>query len=936
MLRELSKPIADAADVTLSIAKGGTGAYTPDQACVNLHLLNEEQINVPLGIGGLDENGKYPLGLMPSNVNIDTSNISGPSRLTKGSKGVYQITDYSSDRTYIVSATSGSAHMNVDKIEYTAPNEIGTFGFTFNGRNVSVEVAENIISKPTITSPTQDAVDRSAFLNVSSNSFSIKDGYVEEILTASDKATNDYFGVSVSLTADGTRMAIGAYGKDVSGITIAGQVYIYTRSGSVWTEEATITASDKAANDYFGASVSLTSDGTRLAVGAYNKTVSGITGAGKVYIYTRSGSTWVEEATITASDKVASDYFGISVALTADGSRMVVGAFNKIVSGITAAGKVYVYTRSGSVWTEEATITASDKAVSDWFGASVSLIADGTKMAVGAHGKDVSGITDAGKIYIYTRSGTVWVEESTITASDKAIDDYFGVSVSLTADGTRLAVGAYNKTVSGITGAGKVYIYTRSGSTWVEEATVTASDKAIDDYFGVSVALTADGTRLAVGASGKENGAIDNSGAVYLYDISLHTSTDWQLSDTPDFSNILQESLVDTVNLTSWYGTDLQVSKDYYIRCRYNGSLYGTSEWSDFKHFTTKAQFLPTTELTILTASDKAVNNYFGVSVALTADGTRMAIGSTGKDISGISDAGQVYIYTRTGSVWTEEATITASDKAASNLFGTSVALDSTGTRMAIGSTGKDISGISDAGQVYIYTRTGSVWTEEATITASDKAVSDQFGRSVSLSSDGTRLAIGAQGKTVSGITVAGKVYVYTRSGSVWTEEATITASDKAASDLFGTSVALDSTGTRMAIGAYGKDVSGIIDAGKVYIYTRSGSVWTEEATITASDKEASDLFGTSVALTADGTKLIVGAIGKDISGISDAGKVYIYTRSGTTWIETVTLSASDKAINNYFGMTSALTSNESLLAIGSYGRDSEGIANSGAVYIFY
>ena len=330
--------------------------------------------------------------------------------------------------------------------------------------------------------------------------------------------------------------------------------------------------------------------------------------------------------------------------------------------------------------------------------------------------------------------------------------------------------------------------------------------------------------------------------------------------------------------MTSWYGTDLQVSKDYYIRCRYNGSLYGTSEWSDFKHFTTKAQFLPTTELTILTASDKAVNNYFGVSVALTADGTRMAIGSTGKDISGISDAGQVYIYTRTG----------------------------------------------------------SVWTEEATITASDKAVSDQFGRSVSLSSDGTRLAIGAQGKTVSGITVAGKVYVYTRSGSVWTEEATITASDKAASDLFGTSVALDSTGTRMAIGAYGKDVSGIIDAGKVYIYTRSGSVWTEEATITASDKEASDLFGTSVALTADGTKLIVGAIGKDISGISDAGKVYIYTRSGTTWIETVTLSASDKAINNYFGMTSALTSNESLLAIGSYGRDSEGIANSGAVYIFY
>jgi len=468
------------------------------------------------------------------------------------------------------------------------------------------------------------------------------------------------------------------------------------------------------------------------------------------HFHTRS--TWLpvnEMQILTASDKVASDYFGASVALTADGSRMVVGAYYRDVAGVVNAGQVYIYTRTGSVWTLESTLSASDKASNDYFGYSVALTATGDRLAVGAYGRD-SGVVDGGQVYIYTRVGCAWTQESTLASADRVAYDYFGFSVALTADGSRLVVGAYGRDVAGIVDAGQVYVYTRIGSTWTLESILSASDKAASDYFGASVALTADGSRMAVGA------------------------------------------------------------------------LY--------------------------------------------------------KDVAGIVNAGQVYIYTRVGSVWTQESTLTASDKAASDFFGASVALTADGSRMAVGTHSRDVSGVVDAGQVYIYTRIGSAWTLESMLSAADRATSDYYGRSVALTATGDRLAVGAYGRDVAGIADAGQVYVYTRSGSVWTLESTLSVADRATNDYYGSSVALTADGSRIAVGAYCRDVVGVVNAGQVYIYTRSGSTWTLESTLSASDRATNDYYGASVALTADGSRIAVGALFKDVAGVADTGQVYMYS----------------------------------------------------------
>ncbi len=419
-----------------------------------------------------------------------------------------------------------------------------------------------------------------------------------------------------------------------------------------------------------------------------------------------------------------------------------------------------------------------------------------------------------------------------------------------------------------------------------------------------------------------------------LYTPQIHQSTDWQLSDDAGFSNILQESLSDTVNLESWSVSGLSLDTDYYLRCRYTGSLYGTSEWSDTAHVHTRQSWLPINEMQILTASDKAASDYFGFSVALSADGSRLAVGAYQKTVTGTTAAGQVYIYTRSGSTWILETTIAASDKAVSDGFGSSVSFNAAGDRLAIGAQLKDPSGVSNAGKVYTYTRSGSVWSPETTITAPSLYANGYFGSSVSFDSEASRLVIGEYGKNAGGAAFSGQIYIYTRAGSVYTLESQLSASDFAANDSYGVSVALDGSGSRLAVGAYGKDDT-YTDTGKVYIYTRSGTAWTLEVTITASDKIAGDQFGTSVCFNTDATILAIGAFNKDVSGLTDSGKVYIYTRSGSAWTLEAEISASDKATTDWFGYGVSLSADGSLLAIGAPSRISNGITDSGAVYIF-
>ena len=778
-------------------------------------------------------------------------------------------------------------------------------------------------------------VRQRSIIDFTSSAFNT-DGYrVIDALEAADGVLSDQYGNAVAVSADGQYLVVGADGRTVGGLTQAGQVYVYGRTGSTWTLLTTLSPSDKAAADRFGASTAISANGDRIIIGAYNKTISGVISAGQIYTFIRSGTTWIQESVLSAPDRATGDQFGIAVSIDASGTRLAIGARNKTVSATTAAGKVYIYLRSGAIWLPETTLNATSLAVNDSFGSSVAFNSDASLLAVGVAGRLVSGITTAGAVTLYSRTGTVWSEGVTLTASDKAVNDGFGTYCAFSTAGNKLAISAAYKDMNGGVDSGQIYIFRYINSAWVEDAKITDSANESGQLFGHRMCFNGDGSQLFVGAPWHDSSlGIANTGIVYTIALSEHEGTDWQLSTDPGFLTVVQSVTNSYTYRTTWQVNGLSEATDYYVRCRHKSTTLGYSDWSPVIKLTTRDQYLPSIEIGTLTAYDRAANDQFGCTVSLSTDGLRLAVGANLKTVSSVVGAGKVYVYTRSGSTWILEAEITASDRATNDYFGVAVCLDGTGSRLAIGAHGKDVSS-ADNGKVYIYTRSGSVWTEETTIVAADRAVNDYFGAGLCLDSAGSRIAIGAFGKDVSGTVDAGQVYIYTRAGSIWTLESTITAYDKVASDYFGISMTFDDGCSRIAIGAFNKAVGGVAGAGKVYVFVRAGTTWTLEAELSASDKATSDNFGTEVALDDTGTRLIVGANGKDVSGLTDAGKIYTYTRVGSVWTEVLTITASDKAATDQFGAAISLANDASLMAVGAYSRDVSGLTNAGQVYLF-
>jgi len=245
------------------------------------------------------------------------------------------------------------------------------------------------------------------------------------------------------------------------------------------------------------------------------------------------------------------------VALSADGSVLAVGAHYWDGPAGSNQGAVYVFDWSGSAWIERTTaLTASDAGASDYFGTTVALSADGTVLAVGAFGWDGPGGDDQGAVYVFDWSGSAWVERTTaLTASDAGKSDYFGISVALSADGTVLAIGAYSWDGPGGANQGAVYVFDWSGSAWVERTTaLTASDAGAYDYFGMYVALSADGSVLAVGAHYWDGPGGSNQGAVYVFDYPKETTTTTTLESTTstlETTTTTLESTTSTLETTS-------------------------------------------------------------------------------------------------------------------------------------------------------------------------------------------------------------------------------------------------------------------------------------------------------------------------------------------------------------------------------------------------
>jgi hypothetical protein len=316
---------------------------------------------------------------------------------------------------------------------------------------------------------------------------------------------------------------------------------------------------------------------------------------------------------------------------------------------------------------------------------------------------------------------------------------------------------------------------------------------------------------------------------------------------------------------------------------------------------------------------DAVASDEFGTSVALSGD--TALVGVPLQSIAGTYRVGAAYVFTRSGGAWTQQARLLAADGGSDYRFGSSVAVS--GETALIGAQGR----MGNTGAAYVFTRSGGYWTQAQTLTAPDGAAYDELGRSVALS--GKTALVGAPLHDAAGKVNAGAAYVFTRSGGFWTGEGRLTAFDAAASDQFGTSVAV-SRETAL-VGAPHHGIPGTYNPGVACVFTRSGGSWPQQAELIAFDASAGEGFGSSVAVS--GGAALVGAPSQSIAGKASAGVAYVFTRSGGSWTQQGEPIAEDAAAGDQFGTAVALSGATAL--VGAPGHDSAGGPNAGAAYVF-
>ena len=424
-----------------------------------------------------------------------------------------------------------------------------------------------------------------------------------------------------------------------------------------------------------------------------------------------------------------------------------------------------------------------------------------------------------------------WDEIIKVAASDRAAEDYFGNSVAVSGDYAVVGTPFEDEDASGgntMNDAGSAYIFYNNAGTWEEVQKITASDRAVDDWFGSSVAISGD--YVVVGAYYEDE---DASG-----------------------------------------GNTMEMAGSVYIF--YNNS--GTWE-----------------EVQKITASDRAAGDLFGVSVAVSGDYAVVGAVCESEDVSGgntLNWAGSAYIFYNTGSTWEEVQKIVASDRAVDDWFGYSVAVSGDYILVGVLYEDEDASGgntMSNAGSAYIFYNDTGTWEEVQKITASDRAVDDWFGVSVSVSGDYAVVGACHESEDASGgntINWAGSAYIFYNNSGTWEQLQKIVASDRAAEDFFGSSVAV--SGDFAVVGAVyeNEDASGgntMSDAGSAYIFYNIGSTWDEVQKITASDRAVDDWFGYSVAVSGEYAVVAAPKEDEDASGgnfLDGAGSVYIFSNA--------------------------------------------------------
>ncbi len=602
---------------------------------------------------------------------------------------------------------------------------------------------------------------------------------------------------------------------------------MFVRDGTTWIQQAYLKASNADAGDCFGCSVAISND--TIVVGALgessaalgvngNQSDNSSTNAGAAYVFVRDGTTWMQQAYLKASNTDDWDEFGYSVAVSND--TIVVGA-------------AYVFVRDGTTWTQQAYLKASNTDAEVYFGRSVAVSND--TIVVCANG-------ESSTAYVFVYDGTTWTQQAYLKASNTDAFDHFGSSVAVSND--TIVVGAWGESsaATGVNGdqydfntnvAGAAYVFVRDGTTWTQQAYLKASNTDADDRFGYSVAVSND--TIVVGAFGEDSAATgvngnqsDNSarsaGAAYVF---VRDGTTWA-----------QQAYLKASNTDAYahFGSSVAVSNDTIVV----GASY----------------------------EDSAANGVNG-----------------DQNDNSAEDAGAAYMFVHDGTTWTQQAYLKASNTDAGDRFGVSVAVSNDTvvvgayyeSSVATGVNGdQNDNSAEDAGAAYVFVRDGTTWTQQAYLKASNTDAGDWFGTSVAVSND--TIVVGANGESSAATGVngdqndnsasgSGAAYVFVRDGTTWAQQAYLKASNTDAGDCFGCSVAVSND--TIVVGAFGEDsatlgVNGNQNdnsaggAGAAYVFVRDGTTWIQQAYLKASNADAGDIFGESVAVSDD--TIVVGA----------------------------------------------------------------------------
>ncbi len=389
-------------------------------------------------------------------------------------------------------------------------------------------------------------------------------------LKASNTEAEDYFGISVAMS--GNTIVVGAYGEDsnATGVNgnqtnnsafLSGAAYVFVRDGTTWSQQAYLKASNTRQVHRFGGAVAISGD--TVVVGAYledsnstgvnsNQSDTNAPASGAAYVFVRTGTNWSQQAYLKASNTGINDSFGYSARVSGD--TVVVGAFGESsnATGVNgnpnnnsapAAGAAYVFVRSGTSWTQQAYLKASNAEANDLFG---SVAVSGDTIVVGAplESSNATGVngnqtnnsaSQSGAAYVFVRNGTAWSQQAYLKASNTEANDDFGRSVSISGDTVVIGAARESSNATGVDGdpnnnsagnSGAAYAFVRSGTNWIEKAYLKASNTGANDDFGSSVSLSDD--TVAIGANGEasnftgvngnqnDNSAV-NAGAAYVF-----------------------------------------------------------------------------------------------------------------------------------------------------------------------------------------------------------------------------------------------------------------------------------------------------------------------------------------------------------------------------------------------------------------------------------